>query len=231
MSQNTQPDPHDFSDVPDPLHGVPTAGDAPSPKRLPPANARPALKKQRLAALAFSLAWILGHLGVYGLRSDLDALPATYVAVQIVAPLVLAFVCLGIALVPGRFGLGVRVTSLLVVLGLAPVSFWLAMAGMSPPRATADAHPWLSGFVCLDITIAWVSVPLLCSAFLVRRAFPAAAAYRSALLGAACGLLAGAAINLHCANVSRFHMFFGHGIPVLIATLVGALLIARSARS
>jgi hypothetical protein len=84
--------------------------------------------------------------------------------------------------------------------------------------------------VCLDITLAWAAVPILCAALSLRRAFPSASAWRSALIGSACGLFAGAVMNLHCTNVDRFHMLFGHGIPVLASVLAGGFLMQRLAR-
>jgi hypothetical protein len=34
-------------------------------------------------------------------------------------------------------------------------------------------------------------------------------------------------MNLHCPNVDGAHVMLGHGIPVVIAALVGALVLAR----
>jgi hypothetical protein len=85
--------------------------------------------------------------------------------------------------------------------------------------------------ICLDITLAWVSVPLLLAALTLRSAFPSASRARSALVGAACGLFSGGVMNLHCANVNPEHMVLGHGIPVLVAALVGATLLSRLARA
>jgi ABC-type uncharacterized transport system permease subunit len=74
-------------------------------------------------------------------------------------------------------------------------------------------------------------VPLLLAALVLRRAFPSATLWRSSLVGAAVGLLCGAAINLHCANVHAAHMLAGHGVPVVLATLLGGLILARWARA
>ncbi|MGC4089229.1 MAG: NrsF family protein [Polyangiaceae bacterium] len=85
--------------------------------------------------------------------------------------------------------------------------------------------------VCLDITLAWALVPLACAALSLRHAFPAGSTWRSALVGGASGLLAGGVMNLHCPNVDRLHMSIGHGVPVLVAVVAGALLMGRVARS
>jgi hypothetical protein len=50
-------------------------------------------------------------------------------------------------------------------------------------------------------------------------------------VGGAVGLCAGATINLHCPNVAHAHVLVGHGVPVVVATLLGALVVSRWARS
>jgi hypothetical protein len=74
-------------------------------------------------------------------------------------------------------------------------------------------------------------VPLLAAALGVRRAFPVLARVRAALLGAAAGLFSGAVMNLHCANVDPSHIGFGHGFVILVAVVVGALVVSRTARA
>jgi hypothetical protein len=85
--------------------------------------------------------------------------------------------------------------------------------------------------VCLDLTLAWVGVPLAAAAFSLQRAFPTAAGWKSALVGAACGLFCGATMNLHCPNVDPSHVSLAHGVPVLIASVVGALALVRFTRA
>jgi hypothetical protein len=65
----------------------------------------------------------------------------------------------------------------------------------------------------------------------LRRSFAGDATRRSALVGAALGLLSGGAINLHCSNVEPWHMATGHGVPVLLAALLGAFLVVRWTRA
>jgi hypothetical protein len=81
--------------------------------------------------------------------------------------------------------------------------------------------------LCLDLTLAWAAVPLFCAGLTLRRAFPSGARFRGGLVGAACGLFSGATMNLHCPNVDGAHVMLGHGIPVVMAALVGALVLAR----
>jgi len=117
-------------------------------------------------------------------------------------------------------------------LRLGPLSFWLFAATLPPPYEPPSGNGfWLGAFVCLDITLAWAAAPLLLATLGLRRAFASAAGWRGALVGGALGLLSGAAINLHCPNVDPAHLLAGHGIPVLAAALLGALVVARGARA
>jgi len=222
----------DLDSIPDPLA---ESTDEPLPSlRLaePQAPSRAAVGKRRMAALGMSVAWVLGHLWVYGIRTDWELLPPAYVLAQIVLPLSLAAASFGLALSPGRFGLGRSVRWLLMLATIGPLSFWLAALAMPLPRvAESDPSFWVSTFVCLDLTLAWLAVPLAAAAFSLRHAFPTAATWKSALVGGACGLFCGSVMNLHCANVDPAHVSVAHGLPVLIASVLGALLLVRWTRS
>ena len=90
---------------------------------------------------------------------------------------------------------------------------------------------WLGSLLCLDITLSWAAAPLLLVALSLRRAFATQAVGRSGLVGGALGLLSGGAINLHCPNVDPLHLIAGHGVPVAVAALLGALLMVRWTRA
>jgi hypothetical protein len=232
QDQRDAPELPDFGDIPDPLEASAAHALPPSALRFNTDSAsRDKTRQRRIAALALSAGWLGAHLAVYGVRSDLPTLPLVYVAVQVVLPLVLALASLAVAVRAGRLGLGVNIGLLMALALVGPISFWL-MGGAAPlPRAPeADSDSWLNAFVCLDITLAWAAVPIVCAALGLRRAFPSASSWRSALVGSACGLFAGAIMNLHCANIDRFHLLFGHGSPVLVSVLAGAFLMQRLAR-
>jgi hypothetical protein len=183
----------------------------------------------RLSVL-LSLAWMGAHLAVYGVRENLSLLPPTYVLAQIGAPFVIALLSMLVALSPGRLGLGVAVgvTAALALAG--PLSFALAVFRVPPPLPVTVGS-WVSHLVCLDLTLVWMSVPMLLFAFYLRRAFPTGAGFRSALVGGSCGLFAGSMMNLHCASVEQIHMVLGHAVPVGIGCLVGGLLVSRWLRA
>jgi len=207
---------------------------APHLVRLPTVTAptREGVRRRRLVALGVSVAWVSAHFGVYGVRTDWAELPATYIIAQVLLPFLLAGVSLGMALSQGRRGLGLDARWLWVMAVLGPASFWLAAFGFPEPYTSgSDGSFWVSLFVCLDLTLAWVAVPLLAAALTLRRAFPSAAAWKSALVGGAAGLFAGATMNLHCPSVDPAHVGLAHGIPILVASALGALLVVRWARA
>jgi hypothetical protein len=222
-----------LKDIPDPLAGAEPAPVRPLPQRTAqPSPARGQTRRRRTIALGLSLGWLCAHLAVYGVRQDFSQLPAEYVGLQIVLPALLGAASMALSLAPGKLGLGLGVSLVAGAAVLGPLSFWLLAAGLRAPYAAAsDGGFWLGALVCLDITLAWAAAPLLLAALVLRRAFPAVAGWRSALVGAALGLLSGAAINLHCANVDAAHMLVGHGVPIAVAALVGGLVVSRWARA
>lgn len=229
--------PHD-PDLSSQFAAIPETGleaSSASEERLPhldPSPARNTVRKRRLAAFAGSAAWLLTHLAVYGVRSDFHELPALYIAAQILLPFLAAVASLFAALSNGKWGLGSKLGLVSGLALLGPLAFCLIALGAPVPRTPgADASSLLGLLVCFDITVAWTAVPLLCAALTLSGAFATLVRWRSALVGAALGLFAGATMNLHCPNVAPLHVLLGHGLPVLIATLLGALVLAYRTRA
>jgi hypothetical protein len=221
-----------LNEIPDPMAGVPAPGPAVPARPTAASPTRSATRRRRAAALGVSLAWLATHLAVYGIRTDFQQLPLAYVAAQVALPFAFGAASLLVAAAPGRLGLGFGIGIIASLALLGPLSFWLFAAALHPPHDAVRGNAfWLGSLVCLDITLAWAAAPLLFAALALRRAFPTGAAWRSALVGSALGLLSGAAINLHCPNVDPAHLLAGHGVPVVVAALVGALVVTRWARA
>jgi hypothetical protein len=199
----------------------------PKPKAWGRSPTRAELQRRRLAALGLAVAWLAGHIVVYGVRGNFAQLPASYVLLQIALPMLLGVASLVVALSPGRWGLGLTFGAVFGFALLGPVSFVLMALGVPVPLVDATVPSWADHFLCLDLTLVWMSVPLLLAALNLRRAFASAAVWRSALLGGACGLVAAALMNLHCASVTRVHLLFGHALPVVLGCLLGGLLLSR----
>jgi hypothetical protein len=222
-----------LKEIPDPLTDAPPALAAVAPPR--PAEAAPLrsqIRRRRSAALAIGMFWLCGHLAAYGIRQDLHRLSAQYVAAQMLLPGLLAAGSLLLAVAPGKLGVGLGVSLLAALAVLGPLSFWLFAAGMPVPY-TADTGGafWLGSAVCLDLTLLWETAPLLLAGMALRRAFPASTRWRSALVGGAIGLSCGSAINLHCSNPSPAHLVGGHGVPIVVAALVGGFVLSRWVRA
>lgn len=231
MSHETEPDfAAQLGSVPDPTATSVVA--PPVAPRLPKAATRSEVRGRRLVALGASVGWLAAHLAVYGVRPDFATLPFPYIAAQILVPLLVSAASLSIALGRGRLGLGWKVGLVSALAVLGPASFCVIAAGAPVPRALEPAASSLLGTVlCFDITIAWAAVPLLAAAIVLRGAFAGGALWRSALLGAAIGLFAGATMNLHCPNVAPAHVLVGHGMAVILATLLGAFALVRRTRA
>ena len=219
-----------LGEIPDgTLHGVRPPRRLPA---LPRAAAREETLKRRRLALGASVIWLGSNLALFGLRRDLGALPAPYLEAEVVFPCLLAAGCLALALARGRLGLGMKRALVAVVALLAPLAFCVLAAATPIPDAHAPGSASLLAiFVCSNLTLAWAAPPLALAAATLRGAFPVASRWRSGLVGAAVGLFSGASINLHCPNVAHVHLLLGHGIPVAVATLLGALVVSHWARS
>jgi hypothetical protein len=223
--------PPGFDAIPDPTGPAEPQARVPALPTFEAAPLRSAFLRRRRLALAVSLVWLLANLAVYGIRPELRSLPLTYVGLQIALPFALGLASLAVALEPGRAGLGLGVGVAAALALAAPLLFSLAVSTAAPPwPPQAGDASWLRATVCFDITLLWAAVPLLFAAWALRRAFPVAASWRSALLGVTCGLFAAGLMNLHCTNVDSWHMTLGHALPTIIATLAGGLLVGRIAR-
>jgi hypothetical protein len=221
-----------LGDIPDPLQG--RVESAPRRAALPadPSPTRGVVRWRRWAALSLSFAWVAGNLAAYGVRSDLSILPLGYVALEVAAPFALALVALVGAVHSGRFGLGTdrRIVSALTLTGPAAFAV-LAIAGPAIyPEAFRNGA--LDGCLgCFKAALLWAAVPLALAGLTLRRAFVTGAGWRAALVGTSCGLLAGGTINLFCPNADPLHVIVGHGIPMLVTSVVGAVSMARWARA
>jgi hypothetical protein len=203
----------------------------PSRRFSTPSPDRAQTRRRRWVALGLSATWLVTHVAVYGVRQDLNNLPPGYVAVQIGLPFSVAAASLGVALSPGKLGLGVSIGAIAGLALLGPLSFWLAAVAMPHAGLTPGDSGMLAALVCFDITLLWSALPLVAAAFALRRSFAGGAVWRSALIGAATGLFSGAAMNLHCTNTDPLHMALGHGMPVLLGALVGAFVLSRWLRA
>jgi hypothetical protein len=216
-------------EIPDPAAQASPVPPLRSPD-LPATPIRRVVRNRRIAALLGGISWLGVHLAVYGVRTDLSELPLTYVAAQMTLPVVLAGASLAVALGSGKLGLGLRVGLVSTLALLGPASFCIIALAAPVPRLP-EPKTLVDTVLCFDLTVAWMAIPLLCAASALRGAFVAGARWRSALVGAGIGLLAGATMNLHCPNVAPTHLLLGHGFAVMVAAALGALVLVLRARA
>lgn len=221
----------DLFDIPDPASG---SEPRPAPPRSAPIEPSPTVstvRSWRLGALLAGLAWIGGHLAVFGMRPDLHRLPVSYVALQCIVPVVLALAVLFLGMRAGKSGLGTKLGLVAAAAVAGPLAFVaIGLVVPAPAHAPHDAG-MVAGVGCLDVTLIWAAAPLVFAGLALRRAFVTGARWRATAVGAACGLLAGATMNGHCVNSDPVHVGVFHGLAVVLSALVGALLIARWARA
>ena len=221
-----------LKEIPDPLTEARPAAATVVPARPAASPVRRQLRRRRCVALAIGALWLGAHLAAYGVRQDMHRLSARYIAAQLLLPALLAGASLLLAVAPGKLGLGLGASLLVALAVLGPLSFWLCAAFMPVPYATEMGGAFsLSSLVCLDLTLLWETAPLLLAGLALRRAFPASSRWRSALVGGALGLACGSAINLHCPNPNASHLVAGHGIPIVVAALVGGFVLSRWVRA
>lgn len=227
-----------LDEIPDVVPARELARPAAPPPRVVAGEAGPAravVRRRRALALLGGLAWFAAQVGALGLRTDLPRLGLFFTLVQTALPAAFGAAALGLALWPGRDGLGaragtLRAATITVLAALAAVAFlvpppfeYVAPPGMPPPVA------WI--LVCADIVLVMGAVPLALAAAAWRRAFAVSSAERTGAIGAACGLGAVTSMQLHCENILPVHVAFGHVLPAVVLSLVGALVLHRFTRA
>ncbi len=220
-----------MSDVPDPLAAIdewpmpPRRGGAlvDSPTRRHVAAARATALG---AALLYEIAWVF----VMTKREDLPTMPRAVLAIELVIPLLASLFALAAAAAPDARGLGPPKGRMMVLTILSPLIFVGATLLASP--ADVDAEPFvMHAFRCFAWTAVYSAGPLVLAMWAFRRSFVAAAGWRSAALGMACGAAGAATMSLVCSVGSPAHVLVGHGGMMLVGAVAGALLGNRFGRA
>ena len=203
----------------------------------PRATVRERLALALVAVPAAILGGLLGSCIVFRgrplLRIDLSALPGVAFAERLLVLLLLAGMATGVALAPGRRGLGSKVT-LLAIAAVAVAPLYTLVTNVAPlGTAVGDAaaralHPL--GLPCALVAFAVGVVTLAAFGLALRRAVPAAPVNRAAALGGAAGAWAGVALFLQCPAKDALHLLVGHSLPVAGFALLGAIALPRLLR-
>jgi hypothetical protein len=210
-----------FSDIPDPIGG---AVGRPAAMK-PPADRSPTRREvrlQRLLLLGAAVLWPAGVFAHYG--GGWRGTGIDYVAAQFALWASSLLFAAWIALSSGRRGVGRPVPWLRIAAIGAPILFMVLALFWLPPNAKpfGDVGPpaMLEGCFQIGLTVA---IPMLLLAVAaMRRSFPSGAIWRGAALGAACGLGGVVVLVLLCGSPYGGHIALAHGMPLVIAILVGA---------
>jgi hypothetical protein len=225
----------DFEDIPD------ITAPRPGPRRAPdvgpwqrvhgaPLTRREVEHRKRLA-LVVSVVWIAVQFFAFGVRGDLSRLPWAYLFMLCVAPMSAGFIAVALAVRGGSFGLGTRTALVSALAVLGPLSFMVSGFLMPVPYANGEIGDLSFGAYCLNCTVAWALLPIVAAGLALRGAFAASSVWRSALLGAGCGLIAAGLFTLHCPVVGKWHIAIAHGSAVLISAIIGGVCLAWATRS
>jgi hypothetical protein len=222
-----------WSEIPDPIARAPVSAVRPMAAPRVPSPTRSATQTRRWVALAAMCAWPpLLRLG-WGLRPDIDERMSFVVAQSALFGL-LALAIVALALGRGRRGLGGSVSRTRAAAVIAPIFFMLVglvWLPASSPSSFGEVGPASAVLPCILLGLL-VAIPMLLVVIsAVRRAFPSAAGWRGAALGAGLGLVGSVALTAHCPSPFGGHVAIAHGLPIVIAVLAGALLGSKVAKA
>jgi hypothetical protein len=179
-----------------------------------------------VAALLFEVAFVTfdPH------RRPLEEASPLELIVGLAIPLTAAAVAFMAATQRGPRGLGLPARAVALGTLVAPALFVVAtLAGA--PDAGSDPRFWRHAAGCASITAILALGPLALALWSFRRAFAAAATWRTAALGIAAGAFAAGAMSLACPITGALHVLLGHGAMMLVAALAGAWLAPVISRS
>ena len=177
-------------------------------------------------ALAYDAAWLVFHEH----RADLASVSRASLALGIAIPLAAAALGLVAALGLGPRGLGHPASRLAALAVGGPAVFVLGTL-IAAPVGGDDPLFWRHAGICMAVTALLTLGPMALALWVSRNAFAAVAGWRLAALGVAAGALAAATMSLACPITAAPHVILGHGLVMVVAALIGALLGPALARS
>ena len=211
-----------WSDIPDPLLLPPPPSSAPAKTPRSPSPTRRQVHLQRLAILGAAVLWPAAVLLYYG--GGWRGHGIDFVAAQFAIWTAFLLSAAWVALSAGARGVGRPVPWLRIAAVGAPLAFMILALVWLPPNGKAvgalGPPAMLEGCFQIGVTVAMPMV--LLSVWAMRRSFPSGAAWRGAALGAACGFGGVVVLVLLCGSPYGGHIALAHGMPLVLATLLGA---------
>ncbi|HEX8794938.1 MAG TPA: NrsF family protein [Polyangiaceae bacterium] len=193
--------------------------------RAEPVPTRSAGFARRTAAVAVGVAASLLVLAYIGGPKP-DGRPMGYfVAIIALWSLVVAAATWG-GVSRGRSMLGRSTAVRVVIAALTPAALVVAAlaAAMLWPAMVSDPSTMSDHLFCLGLGSLMAVGPLVAFALVRRGSDPVAPRLTGAALGAVAGAWGGLFIELRCGHASFEHVVLGHVVPVVVMTLLGALI-------
>lgn len=216
-----------LKEIPDPYEAIASSQPRPLPKLPSRGLGRGSLRRRRrtvlLAVLGVQVAWLL----LAGVAARVE-LPAWFAIEAFVLPVAGAVLAWYAATLPGRLGLGLPVRQLSAALAATFVLFGLSVP--FAPGSSTDEFTLRSTVLCAVTSTLLAGLPFAAGFVLFRRGFAGNAGLRMALFGGACGSIAAALVRVHCPKDSVAHILIGHGVAILLFSLLGAKVGRESVR-
>jgi len=192
---------------------------------LRPVRPLPAPSVRALLVLPIGIALITGLPLVWGLRHNIDQLPAWaswgLSGLEGLAGLLIVGAALAEA-VPGRRLSGRAVALTLAAGALIPIAIMLATDWLLPATEAASVRVRFM-IECFDQITVWAVPAVAVPAWLAARAWPERPAVAGAFYGLGTGVMADAGARLFCWVSSPLHMLISHGGAIVAVTIAGAI--------
>jgi hypothetical protein len=186
-----------------------------------------------LSALVVAIASYLAYgRPAAGLEFDVRSIERLWFVLGLFGALTLTATYVAVA--QGRNGFG-AMAAVLIALACLIAPLYTILIAPEPLHASGTVleatqiSRW--GVRCLVLASIVIALALTGFLFALRRAVPVAVRLRGAALGAAAGAWAGLALLFFCPAAERLHLLVGHSLPVLAATLLGALVAPAALRT
>lgn len=180
--------------------------------------------------LAGGLATATALLALMRVRKDLLELPRLWLVLIALGWLAGFVIPAYLALVPPAGHMVARWRAAAVASAISALSFVAVGFLIQPhgPSSSMRTESVLHGHACLELGLGAALVPVLLAALAVRGAFPVGSRWAAAAIGAAGGAVGGLLLHFHCSLADPWHVGVMHGLVVVVAAAISALLVPRA---
>jgi hypothetical protein len=199
--------------------------------KLAPVRTRRPLR-QLAILVGVSLVYASGLVLALTTRPDMHELPMGWLVGTGLAWLIGFVIPCYLALVPRPGAVTPRWPIAAISVAITSVSFvlfGLAVHPSGPSSAHLAPGELIHGHTCLERGLAAAVVPVILGAIFLRGSLAVGSRWIAAALGAGGGCLGGLVLHLYCDVTDGMHLGIIHGGVVIIAALVSAAIVPRTA--